>query len=61
MRVFKYLVKKMSKKSKEVEVIKVEVPTWLTEEFRNYVAQKYGLEGLTIENTNKPHDKGARY
>lgn len=33
----------MSKKSKEFEVIKVEVPAWLAEKFRNYVARKYGL------------------
>ena len=33
----------MSSRKKKVEVIKVEVPVWLAEKFRRYVAEKYGL------------------
>jgi len=30
-------------RERKVEVIKVEVPTWLAEKFRRYVAERYGL------------------
>ena len=32
-----------SRRERKVEVIKVEVPVWLAEKFRRYVAEKYGL------------------
>ena len=31
------------KNEKRVEVIKAEVPVWLAEKFRRYVAERYGL------------------
>ncbi len=33
----------MPRKERQVEVIKVEIPVWLAEKFRRYVAEKYGL------------------
>ena len=33
----------MPSKKRQVEVIKAEVPVWLAEKFRRYVAEKYGL------------------
>ncbi len=33
----------MSKDRRRVEIIKVEIPIWLAEKFRKYVAEKYGL------------------
>ena len=33
----------MAKAKRDVEVIKVELPTWLAERFRRYVAEKYGF------------------
>ncbi len=33
----------MSKNKRRVETIKVEIPEWLAEKFRRYVANKYGF------------------
>ncbi len=35
--------RKMARKKGHTEVIKVELPVWLAERFRRYVAEKYGF------------------